>query len=634
MPIVMGTAGHIDHGKTTLVRALTGIDCDRLAEEKKRGITIELGFAYLDLGNTRIGIVDVPGHEKFVKNMVSGAVGIDFVLLVIAADEGVMPQTKEHVEICSLLGISKGIVALTKVDMVEEEWLELVQEDIKEFLASTFLKDAPIVPVSSTTGQGLEELKATIEKMVAAIKQEKPLDVFRLPIDRVFTLHGHGTVITGTTLSGRIKVGEEVQIYPGELLAKIRNIQVHSESKEEALAGQRTAVNLQGVEKDKIERGDILARPGSLFPSTTWTVKIDYLSSAPRPLKHRSEIHFHHGCKEVMARVYLLEKDELSPGESALAQIRFAQPMVALFGDRFVLRSFSPLQTVGGGKVLDPLATHLKRKSKEILFFKEIEQLNPEEVVAGQIKRSGFKGIDINKLLVLTNFRIKELEKYLQKLCSEKVVFLVSKDKKLYMHLEIVKEIKSNILNYLKEFHKSNPLEEGVSRNEVYSSLDIKIDEHVFSYILNNLKKDKQIEIVDKYIKIYGYEVKVHSDSEKIYNMVLNLISKGKLTPPTYKELKEKVSCSPKELNDILRLLEKEGKVVRLNENIVYAKQVVEELLDKLTAYFEQQQELTPADFKALTGLSRKYSIPLLEYFDKEKITMRIGDKRVLRKKA
>ena len=343
MSLVMGTAGHIDHGKTTLVRALTGIDCDRLGEERRRGITIELGFAHLDLPDgSRLGIVDVPGHEKFVKNMVAGAAGLDFVMLVIAADEGVMPQTREHLEICSLLGIRRGLVALTKTDMVDGDWLELVMDDLSGFLEGTFLEDAPVVPVSAQSGQGLDELKVCLAEVAASCVSTRRMDLFRLPVDRVFSMKGHGTVVTGTLVSGRLAVNDPVMAYPGGKEGKVRSIQWHGATVEKADAGQRTAVNLHGLEMDDLQRGDVLAGAGTLFPATGIDVELTLLASAHRGLKHRKEFHFHLGSREFLGRIYLPEAEQLEPGKTAVCQIRFDEPVCAVFGDRFVIRSFSP----------------------------------------------------------------------------------------------------------------------------------------------------------------------------------------------------------------------------------------------------------------------------------------------------
>ena len=366
MALFLGTAGHIDHGKTSLVRALTGIDCDRLEEEKRRGITIELGFAWVPMpGGERLGIVDVPGHERFVKNMVAGAAGVDFVMLVIAADEGVMPQTREHLEICSLLGIRHGFVALTKVDMVDADWLELVQEDVRTFLQGTFLEGAPIFPVSSSTGQGIPALREHILACASSLPPRHGSDIFRLPVDRVFTLKGHGTVITGTVISGAVSEGDELCFMPGALPTRARSLQRHGSSVEMVRAGERCAVNVQGLEVTDIHRGNTLCRPDTLFPSRRWLVRLQCLKSAPRPLRQRTEVHFHHATQECAARVVFFDRDRLAPGDSCLAELRFSSDMVGVFGDHCVLRAYSPLRTVAGGTIVSPLPPLLRRKDPD-----------------------------------------------------------------------------------------------------------------------------------------------------------------------------------------------------------------------------------------------------------------------------
>ena len=366
--IVMGTAGHVDHGKTALIKRLTGVDTDRLKEEKERGITIELGFASLSLPDGRVlGVVDVPGHERFVRNMVAGAAGIDLVVMVIAADEGVMPQTREHLQICTLLGIRKGFVALTKIDMVDEEWLTLVREDVREFLRGTFLEDAPVVPVSSLTGAGFPELIETIARVADEVEEAADVGLFRLPVDRVFTMKGFGTVVTGTLTSGRVTTGEEVEIYPAGLRARVRGIQVHNQPVDTAEAGQRTAVNLQGVDRAVIERGYLLAGKGALAVSQRLDCLYRHLAGAARKLKNRALVRLHTGTSEVMARMILLDRDELEPGEEANAQLVLDAPLAVVAGDRFVVRSYSPVTTVGGGVILDPLSAKHKRFAQEVL---------------------------------------------------------------------------------------------------------------------------------------------------------------------------------------------------------------------------------------------------------------------------
>ncbi len=372
--IILGTAGHVDHGKTSLVKALTGVDTDRLKEEKERGITIELGFASLPLKNgDALGVVDVPGHEKFVKHMVAGATGIDMVLLVIAADEGVMPQTSEHLDICTLLGIKTGIIALTKIDMVDPDWLSLVQDDIREFMKTTFLADAPLIPVSAVTGQGLAELTAAIEEMASRIGERRDSGLFRIPVDRVFTMKGFGSVVTGTLVSGSVNVGDTVEVLPRRIHAKVRGIQVHNEAQECAEAGQRTAINLQGVDRAALERGDVVAHPGIFESSQRLDVRLEYLGGAGRVLKNRALTRFHTGTSEIMARVVLIDREELQPGQKVYAQLLLEDPVVAMGRDRFVIRSYSPIRTVGGGEILDPDA--IKQKKTKDRFSVELEML-------------------------------------------------------------------------------------------------------------------------------------------------------------------------------------------------------------------------------------------------------------------
>ena len=398
--IILGTAGHIDHGKTSLVKAMTGIDTDRLKEEKERGITIELGFAYMDLPNgQRLGIIDVPGHERFIKNMVAGASTIDLVALIIAADEGVMPQTREHLDICTLLGIKKGLVALTKIDLVEEDWLDLVQEDIKEFLKGTFLEGAPILPVSSVTGQGISELTAVLERLSGEVEERSSAGIFRLPVDRVFTMRGFGTVITGTTMSGSLSVGEQVYIYPQEIQAKVRGIQVHNQDTEQVRAGLRTAINLQGIEKATVNRGDVVASPLSLYPTRLLDIQVRLLKSIPRPLKNRSQIRFHSGTNEILGRVILLESEEIKPGESQFCQIRFGEPVALLPGDLAVIRSYSPVQTIGGAEVLNVKPGKHKRFNPEVIHQLQVLQSGSDsEKVALQVLQSGATGVSRQNL--------------------------------------------------------------------------------------------------------------------------------------------------------------------------------------------------------------------------------------------
>ena len=428
--IILGTAGHIDHGKTALVRALTGIDTDRLKEEKERGITIELGFAHLELpGGQHLGVVDVPGHEKFVKNMVAGATGIDIVALVIAADEGVMPQTREHMEICTLLGVRHGLVALTKVDLVDEEMLELAQEDIREFARGSFLEDAPILPVSAVSGQGLPEFIAALDRLSRQVPDRPASSLFRLPVDRVFSMKGFGTVITGTLVSGRVQVGDPIMIYPTGITSKVRGIQVHNLSVNAAEAGQRTAVNFQGLDKEAIRRGDVLASPLALKPSYMVDVHFRYLASTTKPMKNRTRVRFHTGTSEILGNLILLEQDELAPGRETVAQLRLDAPVAVVKGDHFVVRSYSPVRTTGGGQVLNPIPPKHKRFKPEIIAgLKSILQSSPEQLIDFHIEAAGPAGVSFSNLRLMTSLTDKQLDAALQALMSSRTAVQVDKE--------------------------------------------------------------------------------------------------------------------------------------------------------------------------------------------------------------
>jgi selenocysteine-specific elongation factor len=403
--IILGTAGHIDHGKTSLIKAMTGIDTDRLKEEKERGITIELGFASLDLpSGQHLGIVDVPGHEKFVKNMVAGATGIDIVVMVIAADEGVMPQTREHLEICTLLGVQFGMVALTKIDLVDEEWLELALDDVHEFVQGTFLENAPIAPVSSANGQGMPEFVKTLDELSQQIPDRTSSGLFRLPIDRVFTMKGFGTVITGTLISGRVKVGDTIMIYPSGINSKVRGIQVHNNSVTEAEAGMRTAINFQGLEKTSIQRGEVLAGPQTLKSNYMVDISLHFLSSNAKPIRNRTLVRFHTGTSEVLGNLILLDREELSPGENAVAQLRLNHPVALVKEDRFVIRSYSPIRTIGGGEIINPIPQkHKRMKSTIIEGLQNLNNQSTEEIISFHVNESGYQGISFSDLKLVTN---------------------------------------------------------------------------------------------------------------------------------------------------------------------------------------------------------------------------------------
>ena len=630
--IILGTAGHIDHGKTALIKALTGIDTDRLKEEKERGITIELGFAHFRLSDDLIiGIVDVPGHERFVKNMVAGASGIDLVLMVIAADEGVMPQTEEHLEICELLGIKTGLIAITKIDLVEQDWLELVKEDILNFTKDTFLKDAPIIPVSSVTGEGLESLKAAIKDIVKKIEIKSDEGPFRLPVDRVFTIKGFGTVVTGTGISGSIKKGDQVFIYPRGIKTKIRNIQVHGQDVEEIHSGFRTALNLQGIEKDGIERGDVVATPYTLKPSYLLDLEFKYLESAERPLKYKSPVRLHIGTSEVLGHIFF-PKEQIEPGERLCVQIRLSSPIAVLRGDRYVLRSYSPIRTIGGGVVLNPIPKKRKRHKKE--HWEELNllsQIGDEEVIYYHLSKSQ-NGLTLNDIGLRSGVWANRLESILKRLIdSNKVIFI--KELGRYFSSEVIEALNNKLIDILNNYHKNHPLDLGMDKEELKSKSEVHIsDNRLFSILLDNLIKKGLVEKEKELLRVKGFSPKLNSSDQRLYDEIEALYRKSRLKPPVEKELVKRFNKDSNELRKIIKLLLRRGFIIKIKEGFYIHQNALKELEDKLITFFKTNQEIGVPEFRELTGgISRKYLIPLLEYLDSQKITIRVGDKRRLR---
>ncbi|WP_461210363.1 selenocysteine-specific translation elongation factor [Desulfocurvus sp. DL9XJH121] len=634
MPLIMGTAGHIDHGKTTLIKALTGIDCDRLKEEKKRGITIELGFAFLDLPDgERLGVIDVPGHERFVKNMVAGAGGVDFVLLVIAADEGVMPQTREHLEICSLLGVRAGLVALTKTDMVEPDWLDMVGDDVAGFLDGTFLEGAPILPVSAHDGAGLPELRAAIADLAQACAARRRSDLFRLPVDRVFSMKGHGTVVTGTLVSGSIAEGEDVVLEPRGTRTKVRGLQSHGESVALAPAGRRTAVNLAGLEVEDVERGEVLARPGTLFPAQVWDLELTYLSTAGRELKHRKQVHFHHGTSEVLARVHLLDRDALRPGDTALCRILLPEPLPGVYGDRVVLRSFSPLRTIAGGRVVNPLGRKVRRKNDEALArLALLAGEDQEAVLAAQLDLAGSEGVSLAMLRTMAELEAKELDKMVQGLCARGQAFLFDRENRAYASGAVVEDLCASALAAVEAFHKREPMKQGLSRGELASSWGRGLAEKLFHFLVERLLKRGDLVAVAEVLRLAGHKVSLAADQEKLRAEVLAAYEAGGQTPPNVRDVLDPLGLEFKEAAGVFRLLQEQGLLVKVKEDMFFHAPALAGIRDATAAFIGQKGEMEAKDFKEFTGLSRKYCIPLLEFFDKEKFTVRVGDKRVLRK--
>jgi selenocysteine-specific elongation factor len=631
--IILGTAGHIDHGKTSLIKAITGTDTDRLKEEKERGITIELGFASLDLpGGQHLGIVDVPGHEKFVKNMVAGATGIDIVAMVIAADEGVMPQTREHMEICTLLGVRHGLIVMTKTDLVEDEWLELALEDIREFSRGTFLEDAPILPVSSVTGEGLPELIRALDEIAANIPQRPPSTLFRLPIDRVFTMKGFGTVITGTIVSGNINVGETIMVYPTGITSKVRGIQVHNKSAESAEAGMRTAINFQGLDKAAVQRGEVLSTPGALVASYMVDVSFHYLASNKKPLKNRTLIRFHTGTSEKMGYLILLDQEELPPGQTIVAQLRLDSAVAIVKDDRFVVRSYSPVRTIGGGQVLNPIPQKHKRLRQDVVEgLQQLTDDDPEVIISQHIQQAGYGGVSFSHLKIMTNLTDKQLDTALQHLLSQKTITQTDKDNRIFLHQTTFDKLIQNCGDYLGNYHRDNPLKAGMSKEELKSKFPQLSDPRVFNLILNQMIKSGQITQEENTVRLSDHRVSLGADQADIRQKMLDIYQKGGLQPPYFREVPGMLGADPNHTKEVLMLLVEEGHIVKTKDDLYFHVTAITELKSRLVDFLKANGEITTPRFKEMTGASRKYVIPLIEYFDACKVTLRIGDSRKLR---
>ncbi len=618
--VILGTAGHIDHGKSSLVRALTGIDPDRLKEEKERGITIDIGFADLAYpdDDLTVGIVDVPGHEKLISNMLAGAGGIDLVLMVIAADEGIMPQSREHLAICDLLDIQSGLIAVTKSDLVEKEWLSLVADEITSFVRGTFLEHAPIVPVSAKTGDNLDLLKKEIRDRALMITPKTSGGLFRLPIDRVFTLKGFGTVITGTAVSGTISVDSPLDILPRDITTKVRGLHSHGKAISRAYAGQRVAINLQGVEKDDLRRGDVAVAPSRFTPTKTLDLSLDLLQDVP-PLKNRSLVHFYTGTSETVARVILYEHEELKAGEHCFCQFRLQDPVIAMAGDRYIIRRFSPLQTLGGGEVLDPAPGRRRRKDGiQDLIIYQTGQLGQK--VELKIEKAGLTGISVTSVSAWINADGPAIEQALKNLEQTGAVI---RHEDILIHVHAFELINSRVQELVRAFHKEHPLKAGMAKEEVRAHLNM--DARLFNFLLASLKDV----IVDKdLLRLKTFKVALSGAAEAHKAKILELLTKGEFQPPTKQDMAESLKMDQKQITDILNILSKDRSVVRVNESIYLSAVAYDKMMHTLKTFFAKKPELTVAEFRDLLNTSRKYALPFLEHLDAAKVTLRLGDAR------
>lgn len=634
--IIIGTAGHIDHGKTSLVKALTGIDTDRLPEEKQRGMTIDLGYAYLDLDSGhRVSIVDVPGHERFVKNMLAGATSINLVLFVIAADDGVMPQTIEHLEIINLLGIRHGLVALTKKDLVTDEWLAIVQEDIKNIVKGTSLEDAPVVPVSTVTGEGIETCKTIIKKLIAQIKTREDARVFRLPIDRSFTIAGYGCVVTGPIMGGQISVEDEIEIFPVKKIVRVRGIEVTGERVDTAYAGQRAAINLSGIKSAEIKRGYELSIPGYLQPTKIVDASLRLIKNAKNPLKNRARIRFHMNTSEVMGRVILLDKEQLNPGEEALCQFLLENIITTEREDRFIIRSYSPSYTIGGGKVLGYNTTRLKRFKEESLETLKIlangnlsdivEQVYLNNVVCRGERPFALTIDDISRQV---NIHPSVAEKIIADFVKKGVFMQFSVEgKNVIFHKTHVLSLKERVLNALRKFHKDNPLKMGIDETHLKTLPGKNINPLLITAALSSLRNEKAVKVTDNKLSLANFKIEVSTQDKGIADKIEGLFLKAGFTPPSMEEVYANFGASSK---TVISLLTEQKRLVEVEKSLCFHATVLEKLKENVKEYILKHGPISVAQFRDLTKTSRKYAVPLLEYFDAIHFTKRTGDVRIL----
>jgi selenocysteine-specific elongation factor len=631
--IIIGTAGHIDHGKTTLIKALTGRETDTLKEEKERGISINLGFTFFDLpSGKRAGIIDVPGHEKFIKNALAGVSSIDVVLLVIAADEGIMPQTREHFEILQLLNIKKGIIVLTKADMVDKEWLELMKEEISEHFNGTFLQGAPIHAVSSKTGEGIDELVKDIDRATEEVEAKDTEGHFRLTVDRVFSVSGFGTVVTGTIISGRIAEGETVQMYPSRVVSKVRGIQVHESSVKFAEAGQRCAINLSNLRVDDIKRGDIISKEEVMEPSMIVDCSLNYLSSCDKPLENRQRVKLYHGTSELLCRVVLLDKEELMPGDRGYVQLRLEEPLTAQRNDRFVIRNYSPMYTIGGGTIIEPVASKAKRFNKEYIEdLKLKESGSAESILENTVEKISIEYPDAQAILKSLGKNDGKIQEGLEALVKDKILIrLTSLDKPIYIHKSFIKAKASEIEKLLGKFHSDNPLKAGISKEEFKNKIFGKnIKQKTYDELLELLSERNLITFHGSFIALYDFEIKYTKEQLRIKNKILASFEAGKYTPPKYEEILEGEK-DKKAFKMVYDSLLDMRDLVKAAEDCIFLGRHYDEAKANVIEFIKENGSISAAQARDVFGTSRKFAVALLESFDNMKLTKRVEDVRVL----
>ena len=627
--VIFGTAGHIDHGKSALVEALTGTHPDRLEEEKRRGITIDLGFAFLEEEGIRFGFVDVPGHERFVANMLAGAGGLDLVLLVVAANESIKPQTREHFDICRLLGVQRGVVALTKSDLVDADTAGLVRLEVEEYLRGTFLEGAPIVAVSAKTRAGLPELKKELHGVALGALGKDAGRYFRLPIDRAFAIKGFGSVVTGTLISGQVGAGEEVELFPRGERLRVRGVQSGGKTVERALAGQRTAVNLAGIEHTALKRGMVLAAPGRFRATRRVDTRLELLPSAPK-LKQRSKVHFHAGTSETVAEVFLFGRSELAPGQSAYAQLRLKDQVPVLSGDRFIVRQFSPVTTIGGGRVLDALARRpLQRDAGRVAFLETLESGDQAGILSAMAERAP-AGVPLHEIAARTGWLDQEIRDVARKLTASGGAKNVA-EPLILVSVNSFEQTTQKIAARVERFHKENPLLPGISREDLRASLGRRLRAETFRTAVEELVTQKKLELQGELVKRAGASITLEPEEARAKEQIETAFAGAGLTVPAVKEVLGKLPVEAKRAEKILQMLLRDKNLVRITPELIFHRDALVQLKQRLSVYKATRGErITVPVFKELAGTTRKYAIPLLEYLDRERVTRRAGDERVI----
>ena len=629
--VIVGTAGHIDHGKTALVKALTGIDADRLEEEKRRGITIDIGFAHLELTaangeKLRIGFVDVPGHERFVRNMLAGIGGIDLVLLVIAADEGIKPQTREHFDICRLLSVRRGITVLTKADAVDSDTLEVVRLEVEDFLKGSFLdpSQSPIIAVSSLTGAGIDDLKRALAAMVVEVPARDSEAIPRLPIDRVFTMKGFGTVVTGTLISGTIRKEDELEVFPNGRRVRVRGVQVHGQAADKAIAGQRTALNVAGASTEDLARGMMLASPETFQSTKRVDVSLSLLPLA-KPLKERARVHLHAYTSETIAEVRLYGAKQIAPDESAYAQIRLDDPALLLPGDRFILRQFSPVVTIGGGVVLDA-APIPKVKQEEVAGMLEIfAGGDPLRTLQARVARRLDQGLTVAHAVAETGLRKTVIERHVAPALAKRTMLRIGE---LFVNAMALENVKSAAVTTVSEFHQHNPLVAGISKQELQHTLGASAG--VFEAALGSLVAEKKLDVSGELVRVAGHGIVMKDEEAESKKTIEDAFASAGLQVPALHQVIAGLKVDRVRAQKIVTLLLRDKVLVRISDELVFHRAALDELRGKMKAYKTKSPQIDVGAFKELTGVSRKYAIPLLEYLDRERVTRRVGDARVI----